>query len=108
MLGLVIQREERIMNEVRIVATLVASPGQIEGVRQAALCLVEPSRAERGNVRYDLHQVQGQADTLLFFEIWQSQQALNQHEGSPHFASFLAAIEGKCLSIEVKVLQPIA
>ncbi|MDA6077354.1 putative quinol monooxygenase [Edwardsiella anguillarum] len=76
-------KEECTMSEVRIVATLVASAGQQEAVRHAALQLVEPSRAEAGNVRYDLHQEEGQAATLVFFEIWQSPQALAQHEKAP-------------------------
>ncbi|AIJ06589.1 MULTISPECIES: putative quinol monooxygenase [Edwardsiella] len=96
------------MSEVRIVATLVASAGQQEAVRHAALQLVEPSRAEAGNVRYDLHQEEGQAATLVFFEIWQSPQALAQHEKSAHFAAFLQAIEGRCASVEIKRLRQIA
>ncbi|AOP43350.1 putative quinol monooxygenase [Edwardsiella piscicida] len=96
------------MSEVRIVATLVASAGQQEAVRHAALQLVEPSRAEAGNVRYDLHQEEGQGATLVFFEIWQSPQALTQHEKSAHFAAFLQAIEGRCASVEITRLRQIA
>lgn len=67
------------MSVVKIVATIVVKPEyrqELVGVFQQ---LVLASRQEAGNLRYDLHQDIKNPNRMVFFEIWQSQAAVDEH-----------------------------
>lgn len=91
--------------EIRIVASLKAKTAYAADVAQAVKQVVAPSRAEAGNLQYDLHQAVGEADTFVFFERWQSQDALDEHEKTAHFQRLLAQLEGKTEPMALQLLR---
>lgn len=58
----------------------------LEAVQQ----LIESSRAEAGNVSYKLLKDTDQNDTYLMIEKWEDQQAVEAHNASSHFQTFVA------------------
>lgn len=58
----------------------------LEAVQQ----LIESSRAEAGNESYKLLKDTDQNDTYLMIEKWEDQQAVEAHNASSHFQTFVA------------------
>jgi quinol monooxygenase YgiN len=75
-----------------VMAELKARPGKEDEARQLLLTLLEPTRREQGCIQYDLHEVVGAPGHFLFYENWQSREALDAHLKSPHFMSAFARI----------------
>lgn len=71
-----------------IVAEMKAKPGQEEALRNAALALVEPTRAEEGCIQYDLHVHTSDPGKFVFYENWASREHLARHAASAHLKAF--------------------
>jgi quinol monooxygenase YgiN len=76
--------------ELIIFAEVFAKPGQEANLREAALALVGPTRAEAGCLQYDLHKDNDDPGHFFFYERWESMSALEAHAASPHFKAFEA------------------
>jgi quinol monooxygenase YgiN/quercetin dioxygenase-like cupin family protein len=64
-------------------------PGTGDDVKRELLSLTAPTRAESGNLRYDLYQSADKPDAFLRIEEWRNADALELHKGTPHLrASF--------------------
>ena len=48
-----------------------------------------PSRAEKANINYELHQTIDDPTVFVFYENWSSMDAFIRHKESPHFRNFL-------------------
>ena len=96
------------MSVVKIVATIVVKPEYRQELLGVFQQLVLASRQEAGNLRYDLHQDIENANRVVFFEIWQSQAAVDEHGASAHFQNFVKAVEGKNDSIDIVLLQDVS
>ncbi|PVZ83060.1 antibiotic biosynthesis monooxygenase [Serratia sp. S1B] len=90
------------MSEVKVVALITATPEHRASVDKALRAMVIPSRAEAGCLQYELHQEVDQPNAYVFIERWASAQALQEHTETSHFRAFLAELEGKLVSLEVK------
>jgi quinol monooxygenase YgiN/quercetin dioxygenase-like cupin family protein len=63
--------------------------GKASEVKQELLSLTAPTRAEVGNIRYDLYQSVDQPDRFMRLEVWRDAEALELHKATPHLrASF--------------------
>lgn len=91
--------------EIRIVASVKAKPTHIDAVAEAVKSVVAPSRAETGNLQYDLHNVIDAPDTFVFIERWADREALTRHEATPHFQQLVAQLEGKTESLDITLLR---
>jgi len=84
------------MNDEKIVliARLKVKADKIEETKQAALAIVEKSRAEDGCINYDIHQ--SIEDETLFFwhETWKNKAALDEYFATPFFGEFFKTVEG--------------
>jgi quinol monooxygenase YgiN len=65
--------------EVRLAAYLKARPGQEAALGEALQQLARAVRQEEGCILYVPHAVASQKGEFMFYEIWQSQQALDLH-----------------------------
>lgn len=61
---------------------------QILGILQN---MVAHSRTEPGCLQYDLHRDNADTNTFVFYEIWQSEAVLEQHNAQPYLQEFVAA-----------------
>lgn len=63
--------------------------GKEEELKRELLSLAAPTRAEAGNVQYDLYQSPSKKNEFMRLEVWRSAQALEDHKATPHIkASF--------------------
>lgn len=92
---------------VKIIAVLTARADAVEGLRQLLDAMLAPSRAEPGNLRYDLWQDQGDASRFVLDELYTDMAAVTAHRATPHFARFLDHIEDLAERVAY-VLDPIA
>ncbi|BDH45265.1 antibiotic biosynthesis monooxygenase [Salmonella enterica subsp. enterica serovar Choleraesuis] len=92
------------MSEVKVVALIVAQPDKRDAVGKAVRAMVKPSREEPGCLQYDLHEEEGRPGAFVFIERWKSAQALEEHMAMPYHDAFLAELQGKLESLEVKKL----
>lgn len=83
------------MSELFIVVGLKAKQGKEDELRRDLAALVEPSRQEDGNSRYDLFEDQDQPGRFVFVEEWASTAARDQHhQHGPHIQRFHASGAG--------------
>jgi quinol monooxygenase YgiN len=66
-------------------------------VIEAAQNLINESKAEEGNIDYNLYSNTGDG-SLLFVEEWETVEILNKHLNTDHFKQFGADIDGLLVS----------
>ena len=76
------------MKKVSVTARVRARKGMEDEVRRECLALVQPSRAEKGCINYDLHQSVDDAGLFLFYENWESREDLERHLATAHALAF--------------------
>ncbi len=63
--------------------------GKEEELKRQLLALAAPTRAEPGNITYDLYQSPTMKNHFMRFEVWRNADALEIHKATPHIkASF--------------------
>ncbi|GAB4042679.1 putative quinol monooxygenase [Spirosoma litoris] len=70
---------------VYIVAKWQVKEGQLEAVKALLPELVKQTIAEKGNLFYKLHQSVADQHTLILFEGYADETAMNEHRNSAHF-----------------------
>ncbi|HSE18880.1 MAG TPA: antibiotic biosynthesis monooxygenase [Pyrinomonadaceae bacterium] len=70
--------------------TFIRGPeGSEQDLLTELLSTTAPTRAESGNLRYDLYQSPTDKNLFMRFEVWRNPQALEEHKMTPHLkASF--------------------
>ena len=77
----------------RVIAKLqLNEAASLEFFQQCTADLISESRAEDGNVSYDLYQDTTQRTSFLFMEFYRDQEALDSHFSSEHLGRFLTQI----------------
>jgi len=92
---------------VKIVAVLTARPGKLEALRALLDGMLAPSRAEAGNLRYDLWRDQADPNRFVLDELYRDGEAVAAHRASPHFQDYLSKINDLA-ERNALVLDPIA
>jgi quinol monooxygenase YgiN len=77
---------------VKVIAVVTAQPGKVEELKSLLFGMIAPTRAEPGNLRYDLWQEQGQPGNFTFDELYADDAAVAAHRASPHFQHYLASV----------------
>jgi quinol monooxygenase YgiN len=96
------------MPEVLVIARSVARRGREDQLRELLRGMLAPTRAESGCKLYELYE-SGSKGRFYFYEIWDSQAALDQHAASPHFKRLEQTV-GEFVQepFEVNILERIA
>jgi quinol monooxygenase YgiN len=68
-----------------VLAKWIAQPGEEEAVAAAIEALVEPSRAEPGNLVYQPHRDPSDPRVFLMYEQYTDEAAYQAHGASAHF-----------------------
>ena len=77
-----------------VVAYMKAAPGKRDALKSALEGLIEPTAQEPGFVNYDLHQGTKDPDIFIFYENWESADALDAHLATPHLVHFVGIMDG--------------
>lgn len=76
------------MSSIHIIAEMKVDPDNRAELLSHLQNLVKKSRAEAGNISYDLMEDLDDPSHLFIMENWQSQAAIEAHNASPHFKEF--------------------
>lgn len=95
------------MSELKITATISVKPEYKEDVLTAIRNVVDATRKEAGNISYDLHENINNSSDYVIIEVWKSQEDIDIHNNSSHFAEFKQAINGKIDSLKIDILKKI-
>lgn len=74
---------------INIVAKNFVKKDKIEEFKATAKPLIAASRAEAGCISYSLFEDVSDASILTFIEEWESLEAINLHNNSPHFTAIV-------------------
>ncbi|HEY1269784.1 MAG TPA: putative quinol monooxygenase [Candidatus Binatia bacterium] len=79
-------------NPVKIVAILAAKAGRAGELRALLDGMVIASRAEPGNLQYDLWRDHADAGRFVLMELYKDEAAVAAHRASAHFKNYLSKI----------------
>ncbi|QRM55493.1 putative quinol monooxygenase [Sinorhizobium sp. BG8] len=79
-------------NSVKIIAILTARPGKAEALGTLLDSMVAPSRAEPGNLRWDVWQDQNDPGLFVLDELYTDGEAVIAHRETPHFRNYFSKI----------------
>jgi len=95
------------MAEVRVIARSAARKGREKQLRELLRGMLVPTRAESGCKLYELYESDSPG-RFYFYEIWESQAALDQHAASAHYKHLEQTVEELVETpFEVNILQRI-
>jgi quinol monooxygenase YgiN len=80
------------LRRAKIVAVLTARSEKMEQLRTLLEDLVEASRAEPGNLAYDLWQDTSDPARFVLDELYVSAEAVIEHRSTPHFQAYLTKV----------------
>jgi quinol monooxygenase YgiN len=78
---------------VKIVGILTALPGKAEELRALVFELQAASRAEPGNLRWDIWLDQANPDRFVIDELYASQDDVAVHVGTQHFKNYVGRVK---------------
>lgn len=93
------------LNQLKIIADVTAKAGLEEEVRKILEALTDASRKEKGNISYHLHQDINNLNVFIIIEEWESQDAIDFHNQTPHFAKFKEQISDKFEHLSINVVR---
>jgi quinol monooxygenase YgiN len=76
-------------DQVTVLAQFVAKPGRANDVGDALMRLVEPSRADPGNVSYDLHRLKNNPAATYLLANWADQESFDRHMATDHVRALI-------------------
>lgn len=77
---------------VKIVAILAARPGKTDELKTLLSGMIVPSRAEPGNLRWDIWQDNTSQDRFVLDELYADDRAVAAHRETPHFQNYFSKI----------------
>ena len=82
-----------------------------EGMRDEAIRMLGPlekgSRAEEGNLQYDITEADNAPGTFYIIERWQSEEAIAFHCTTPHYLEYKAKQDQVIAKSTVQLLSPL-
>lgn len=72
-----------------LIAEFKARPGVEDELREATLAVVAPSRAEAGNIRFDLRENADAPGHFFIVECWTDRAALERHFAEPYLVDLV-------------------
>lgn len=85
-----------------VVATIIALEGAEAELREGLLGLVAHTVTEPGFVQYDLHVSNERPQEFMFYEIWESEEALDVHNSTPEMKAFGEKAKGWIKSVTLE------
>ena len=76
----------------KITGILVARPGKARELKALLVGMAQHSRAEPGNLRWDIWQDQSQPDQIVIDELYLDDSAVVAHHRTPHYQDYLRRI----------------
>lgn len=81
-------------SKLSIVARIFVKEGKLDLVKNELLKLIEPTRAEKGCINYDLHQDHENDHLFFYLENWETRELWQDHMATDHIVAYMKATEG--------------
>lgn len=81
------------VTRVKIMGILTALPGRAEELQALLLDTQAASRAEPGNLRWDIWRDQAKLDRFVLDELYASQDDVAAHQGTQHFKNYVVKVK---------------
>lgn len=92
--------------EIIVAGSMKVKPEKRQAFLDLAQSCIQPSRSEPGCISYSFYEDRTEENQFLFFEEWQSREALEQHFQTAYFQQFAAQVpelfEGE---VTIKIYQ---
>jgi autoinducer 2-degrading protein len=75
-------------------ARIMVRPEAVIEFFALAKTMVENSNAEQGCLIYKLYQETGNPQSFIFYEVYVNQDAVDNHNSSPYFKTFIEKLSG--------------
>lgn len=95
------------MIELKIIAAITVKADFQKEMEEIFYAVIDGTRKEEGNISYDLHQDVKNPLKYTILEVWKSQEAIKIHNETPHFKTFVKAIEGKVEGLVVDIVKKV-
>ncbi len=79
--------------QVKIIGILTALPGRAAELQALLFDMQVPSRAEPGNLRWDIWRDQANPDRFVLDELYASQDDVAAHLGTQHFKNYVDKVK---------------
>jgi quinol monooxygenase YgiN len=89
-----------------VIAIVKLKPGTVDDFAAAAAPCIAGTRGEVGNISYDLHRREGEADTVVFVEKWESRDHLKTHFNAPHMLVYREATKDMVAERTIEIIEP--
>ena len=76
----------------KITGILVARPGKAEELKALLVGMARHSRAEPGNLRWEIWQDQSQPNRIVLDELYRDDSAVDAHHQTAHYKDYLSRI----------------
>ena len=76
--------------------TFIAKEGSEEKMKELLSAMVKPSQAEEGVIFYEIFQYSDNPRKFMAYESWESEEALDGHKTSAHYAIYKSSYEPYC------------
>jgi quinol monooxygenase YgiN/quercetin dioxygenase-like cupin family protein len=104
-LGAAARESEDLLTAVTFIRGVAGKEGEL---RRELLALTGPTRAEPGNVRYDLYQSVVKPNDFMRFEMWRDAGALDAHKATPHLQASFEKRKQQGWSTEITLWKRVA
>lgn len=96
------------MQKLTIIGGIKAKSDKIDLVKAELLKLIDVTRAEKGNLQYDLHQDNEDPAHFLFYENWENRELWQHHMNNQHMKDYMAATDGAVEEFTLNEMTKIA
>ena len=79
--------------QIALIAKVKAKEGQTAALAAKLNSMIEPTRAEAGCIKYDLHVSADDEGQFMFYEVWRSKEDLDLHIETPHLQGLLSKMD---------------
>ena len=76
--------------------TFIAKEGCEDKMKELLIAMIEPSKKEPGIIFYDIFQCKENTKKFYAVESWESEEALNGHKSTSHYAVYKSSFEPYC------------
>ena len=97
--------EERTGDELKIVAIMIVKPEAVKEILPVFQAVVQGSQEEEGCISYNLHQDINDSTRFVMLEEWKSQAAIDFHNNTEHFKTFIEGSKDMIVKSEISILK---
>ena len=92
------------MGKLILIANITILPGFEEEVKKATIALATETRKETGSESFLIHTQNDSPQTVVFYEIYHSQEAFEQHKTFAYSEKFFEFVKGKIKDDKIEVI----